>query len=219
MSSKLYVLASTVAVAVVLGGWPSSASAETYTGCLTESGRIKKMQEGDKPRRRCDDDERQITLNSPGPEGPQGDKGDTGDAGAQGPKGDTGDVGKKGDKGDQGDQGEVGPAGPAGGPTVFEFVGYTGVKVTGDAGYVGLTQTCQAEYGLDARLCNGDEFAKSLTITTPPPDTAWIDRETNCVGWSAGTSTQNGGVVRDAGGLFVFPCDIARHVTCCEQVN
>ena len=79
-----------IAVAVVLGGWASSVSAETYTGCLTESGRIKKMQEGDKPRPRCDDDERQITLNSPGPEGPQGDKGDTGDAGPQGDKGDDG---------------------------------------------------------------------------------------------------------------------------------
>ncbi len=155
--SKIYLLASTVAFAVVLGGWPSSASATTYTGCLTKKGRIVNLEEGDSPRRECDDDERLFSLNSSDPEGvegpvgPKGDKGDTGDTGPQGDKGESGDTGPQGLAGSQGPKGDTGPQGAAGADGADGATGAAGTDgadgaagpqgdkgETGDAGPQGL---------------------------------------------------------------------------------
>ena len=65
--------------------------------------------------------------------------------------------------------------GPPGSPARFEFFGYSiNNTVFGDAGYVGLTQACAAEFPSSVvRACTTEELIKSPGIVSPADD-AWI---------------------------------------------
>ena len=67
-----------------LGAGP--AAADTFTGCLTENGKLRNVAQGDEPRRPCRGKSTEITWNVEGP------KGDPGPQGPSGPTGDTSDI-------------------------------------------------------------------------------------------------------------------------------
>ncbi len=122
----------------------------------------------------------------------------------------------------------------------FRFIGYSiNNTVTGDSGYVGLTQACGAEFpGSVVRVCTTEEFIKSPGIVFPAAD-AWIvpvHVETggtgvpidysgltvaaqflSCTQWTSASVT--GLVVDVGGGIGRVSCNDPRPVTCCAPIQ
>ena len=111
------VMVATMLLGTSLGGAAvaqSPVDTNTYTGCLTNGGRIKNVAVGDSPRKACKGNQTEITWNAQGEQGPQGEIGPAGPEGPQGPAGADGAAGDAGPTGPQGDAGAAGEAGAAG---------------------------------------------------------------------------------------------------------
>ena len=116
------VVVGALVAAALLGGSfalaaPDSAG-QTYTGCLSDNGKLDQVAIGDHPSKDCKSKDVQVSWNetgetgATGPSGPSGAQGPTGPQGATGPQGNTGAAGPTGPQGATGPQGPSGPQGP-----------------------------------------------------------------------------------------------------------
>ncbi len=79
---------------------------------------------------------------------------------------------------------------------VFEFVGFSTETVVGDVFFTGMHAACQADFGLNSRICTTPEYALSPNATVPIVP-SWVQpvpgvqgdvisrrSADNCVGWA-----------------------------------
>jgi hypothetical protein len=129
--------------------------------------------------------------------------------------------------------------------TRFQLVGFTPATFAGDAGVLGMSRGCAAEFP-GSRLCSSVEVMETvggpdltgrprawvrpvLVLSTPNSavDASGFDGQVNafsCVGWTFATGGNSGLTVSAEGGFFAEAsaargaCDVARPVSCCAAI-
>ncbi len=124
----------------------------------------------------------------------------------------------------------------------FRFIGFTHTHdafhtIAGDQGMILMHALCQDDFGLDARMCTGEEFWLSPNAEAPSAD-AWLHNKPfqstafsptdftgfahpneNCRGWTI-TAAGIAGVVTTDGKPGQIGCSaIVRPVTCCAPIQ
>ena len=133
--------------------------------------------------------------------------------------------------------------GPAAASNEFRFTGFTDETFNGEPdtidggqGMIAMHALCQDDFGLDARMCTGEEFWLSPNAEAPSAD-AWLHNKPfqstafsptdftgfahpneNCRGWTI-TAGGVAAIVTTDGKPAIVSCDIARPVTCCAPIQ
>ncbi|MEE9319066.1 MAG: hypothetical protein V3U76_01350 [Granulosicoccus sp.] len=181
------------------------------------------------------------STGSTGPQGPAGNDGADGATGSTGPQGSagndgadgaTGSAGPQGLAGNDGADGATGSAGPQGSLEVrYVIAGFTTTPTLPNIGYLGMSDACQAEFGLSARLATSQQAVDTPNITALS-GTAWIQAVRNpsggngdfvsgvlpttwsCAGWTASNTATGLALV---GSNFTFAkqlCNTSAPVAC-----
>jgi hypothetical protein len=122
----------------------------------------------------------------------------------------------------------------------YQFVGFSLDLVTGDAGVLGMTQTCEATFA-SSRMCTTQEIIETASLPELTPGDAWVRpsfrgfTEFNSSPWALDISGRNGPpsdltcrgwtsladrgftVTGDGGFGPSQDCDVARPVACCAK--
>lgn len=121
----------------------------------------------------------------------------------------------------------------------YRFVGFSSQVVAANQSRYRMHEDCQADHGVDARMCTEQEVLNSSTITNVPlsSQTGWIEptlfinpnglsngtfildpftsNNRNCAGWATALSTQKGATVNARGAFKDNTCDNSYFVACC----
>ncbi len=174
----------------------------------------------------------QALLVHDGADGATGSTGPQGSAGNDGADGATGSAGPQGLAGNDGADGATGSAGPQGSLEVrYVIAGFTTTPTLPNIGYLGMSDACQAEFGLSARLATSQQAVDTPNITALS-GTAWIQAVRNpsggngdfvsgvlpttwsCAGWTASNTATGLALV---GSNFTFAkqlCNTSAPVAC-----
>jgi hypothetical protein len=121
--------------------------------------------------------------------------------------------------------------------TTHELVGFTSATLNGGQGVFAYTQTCQAQFGAQARMCDSLEALRTTNLPAGLVGSAWVrpffaptsigavdasgasanGAELSCQGWTR--SDASGLTVTAAGGFPLGSCNQARPVACCVPTS
>jgi hypothetical protein len=119
--------------------------------------------------------------------------------------------------------------------TTHELVGFTSATLNGGQGVFAYTQTCQAQFGAQARMCDSLEALRTTNLPAGLVGSAWVRpffaptgstaidasgamaNDLACRGWTF--IGAEGLTVTAAGGFLGGLCNQARPVACCVPTS
>ncbi len=111
-------------------------------------------------------------------------------------------------------------------PVPYVFVGFSTATVTGDVGFFGMNETCQADYGPDARMTTSQAIIESTIQPTLSTSGAWarpvfVSGLTDISGFTIGASSWNcvSWSSTNSWGFGVKPMGIMDQLLCSESLQ